>query len=251
MPWWRSAAALFLALYSGAAAEGGHLLVAGISALAALALAGWVALTIVPVLARRTPLRWLTYQIDYKLTREGMVYLGGIFVVALAALNTGNNLLFMVLACLLAGVLISGLLSRLVLSGIDVRLELPEHIFAERAGHGHRRASQYETDDAVVFGVAGERGQTESEKTCRSESRAAHSGPAGLLPAHPAPADRAAKRRADVSAARRLPAGRARVAHEISVWLSSENAPRRIRKSKRWCIPPSSRPRNFTKFFRW
>ena len=59
-----------------------------------------------------------------------MVYLAGIFVVALAAINTGNNLLFVVLGCLLAGVLISGLLSRLVLSGIDVRLELPEHIFA-------------------------------------------------------------------------------------------------------------------------
>ena len=103
------------------------------SALAALALAGWVALTIVPVLARRTPLRWLTYQIDYKLTREGGVYLAGIFVVALAALNTGNNLLFMVLGCLLAGVLVSGLLSRQVLSGIEVRLALPEHIFAERA----------------------------------------------------------------------------------------------------------------------
>ena len=76
------AAALFLALYSGAAAEDGHLVVAAMSALAALALAGWVALTIVPVLARRTPLRWLSYQIDYKLTREGVVYLGGIFVVA-------------------------------------------------------------------------------------------------------------------------------------------------------------------------
>ena len=85
-----------------------------------------------PVLARRTPLRWLTYQIDYKVTREGVVYIAGIFVVALAALNTGNNLLFMVLACLLAGMLISGLLSRLVLGGIDVRLELPEHIFAQR-----------------------------------------------------------------------------------------------------------------------
>jgi uncharacterized protein (DUF58 family) len=137
-PSWRSfavalaalAAALFLALYSGAAAEGGHILLAGISALTALVLAGWVALTIVPVLARRTPLWWLTYQIDYKLTREGMVYLGGVLVVALAALNTGNNLLFMILACLLAGVLISGFLSRLVLSGVDVRLEMPEHIFA-------------------------------------------------------------------------------------------------------------------------
>ena len=139
-PGWRSfifailalAMALFLALYSGAAANGGHLALAGTCALAALALAGWVALTFVPVLARRTPLRWLSYQIDYKVTREGLIYLGGIFVVALAALNTGNNLLFMVLACLLAGVLISGLLSRLVLSGVDVRLELPEHIFAGR-----------------------------------------------------------------------------------------------------------------------
>ena len=126
------AAALFLALYSGAAAEEGHIFIAGVSALAALVLAGWVALTIVPALARRTPLSWLTYQIDYKVTREGLVYIGGILVVALAALNTGNNLLFMVLACLLAGMLISGFLSRVVLGDIDVQLELPEHVFAKR-----------------------------------------------------------------------------------------------------------------------
>ena len=245
------AAALFLALYSGAAAEGGHLVVAGISALAALALAGWVALTIVPVLARRTPLRWLSYQIDYKLTREGMVYLGGIFVVALAALNTGNNLLFMVLACLLAGVLISGLLSRLVLSGIDVRLELPEHIFAERAGHGHRRTSQYETNRCRRFRCRwSARKNRRQRKLPRDKFRATHSGAADLLPAYPAPANRAAKRRADVSAARRLPAGRARAAHEIPVWLSCRRRAASIRKSKRWCIPRSSRPKNFTKFFR-
>ena len=96
-PSWRSfgiamgalAMALFLALYSGAAAEEGHLLIAGMSALSALALAGWVALTVVPALARRTPLSWLSYQIDYKVTREGIVYLVGIGVVTLAALNTG------------------------------------------------------------------------------------------------------------------------------------------------------------------
>ena len=67
---------------------------------------------------------------DYKITREGLVYLGGVAVVTLAALNTGNNLLFMVLACLLSGILISGILSRLVLSGVDLHLELPEHVFA-------------------------------------------------------------------------------------------------------------------------
>jgi hypothetical protein len=139
-PSWRSfgiamgalAMALFLALYSGAAAEEGHLMVAGMSAVSALALAGWVGLTVVPALARRTPLGWLNYQIDYKMTREGVIYVVGIFVVAIAALNTGNNLLFMVLACLLAGLLISGVLSRAVLGGVDVRLELPEHIFAQR-----------------------------------------------------------------------------------------------------------------------
>src|SRR3981189_1788978 len=99
-PSWRSffvalvalAAALFLALYTGAAADGRHLFLGAVSGIAALALAGWVALTIVPVLARRTPLWWLSYQIDYKLTREGMVYLGGGLVVARAALNTGNDM---------------------------------------------------------------------------------------------------------------------------------------------------------------
>ncbi len=137
-PGWRSFAiamaalgiALLLALYSGAAAETGRLWLAGGSALAALALAGWVALTIVPVLARRTPLRWFAYDIDYKLTREGVVYLVAVFVVALAALNTGNNLLFMVLASLLAGIIVSGVLSRIVLTGIELKLELPEHVFA-------------------------------------------------------------------------------------------------------------------------
>jgi uncharacterized protein (DUF58 family) len=126
------AVALLLALYSGAAAETGNLWLAGSTALAALALAGWVGLTIVPGLARRTPLRWFAYQIDYKLTREGMVYLAGVFVVALAALNTGNNLLFVMLAILLAGIIVSGVVSRIVLTGVDLRLELPEHIFAEQ-----------------------------------------------------------------------------------------------------------------------
>jgi uncharacterized protein (DUF58 family) len=137
-PGWRSFAiamvalgvALLLALYSGAAAESGRLWLAGGSALAALALAGWVALTIVPALARRTPLRWLAYHIDYKLTREGIMYIAGVFVVALAALNTGNNLLFLVLACLLAGIIVSGVLSQLVLTGLEMRIELPEHVFA-------------------------------------------------------------------------------------------------------------------------
>ncbi len=52
-------AALILALYSGAAAELGQTALASTSALAALVIAGWVGVTLVPILAKRTPLRWM------------------------------------------------------------------------------------------------------------------------------------------------------------------------------------------------
>jgi uncharacterized protein (DUF58 family) len=124
--------ALLLALYSSVAEEAGRTWVAGFFALSALVLSGWVAFTLVPALARRTPLQWLAYRMDYRVTREGIVYLAGIFVIALAALNTGNNLLFVTLACLLGGILISGITSQVVLSGVELRLDLPEHIFANQ-----------------------------------------------------------------------------------------------------------------------
>ena len=123
-------AALLLALYSGAAAEVGQTARASTAALVALAIAGWVGVTLVPTLAKRTPLRWIGYKIEYRVTFEGWIYLGGIILVALAALNTGNNLLFLILASLIAIVLMSGILSSITLSGIGLRLVLPEHIFA-------------------------------------------------------------------------------------------------------------------------
>jgi uncharacterized protein (DUF58 family) len=126
------AVAMVLALFSAAVAQEGRIALATFSAVGALGLAGWVAVTMVPALAKRTSLRWLAYQIDYKLTREGIVYLGVILIVVLAAVNTGNNLLFLILGCLLAGFLISGVLSRTAISGVEFKLELPEHIFSEQ-----------------------------------------------------------------------------------------------------------------------
>ena len=103
--------ALMLALYSGAAAEVGHIGLSIAAALIALLVATWVAVTLVPILAKRTPLRWISYKMEYRITREGWLYIGGIIVVALAALNTGNNLLFLILASLIAIILMSGILS--------------------------------------------------------------------------------------------------------------------------------------------
>ena len=122
--------ALLLAVYSGAAAELGNIAVAASSALFALAIAGWVAVTMVPTLAKRTPLRWIGYRMEYRISRAGWIYIGATLLVALAALNTGNNLLFLILACLISVILMSGILSSISLAGVELRIELPEHIFA-------------------------------------------------------------------------------------------------------------------------
>lgn len=110
----------------------GLILTGWVFTLAALALTGYVTVKRVPPMVRATPLRWLFYQVDYKPTREGVIYVVAIFVTALAALNTGNNLLFIIVASLLAGILMSGVVSRVVLTGINLKLELPDHVFARQ-----------------------------------------------------------------------------------------------------------------------
>jgi len=128
--------AFVLALYSGASARIGNLALASATAMAALLVAGWVGITLVPVLAKRTPLRWIGYRMEYRLPREGWIFIGGIVLVALAAINTGNNLLFLILACLIASILMSGILSSLTLAGVELNLQLPEHIFAGQTVRG-------------------------------------------------------------------------------------------------------------------
>lgn len=125
--------AFFLALYSALLRETGRLRWSFWSAVISLLLAGVVAVKVVPYLARRTALeRWMI-RIEFEFTREGVVYLGLIGMIAIAALNTGNNLLFIILASLLAGILVSGILSHLVLTGLELDFVLPDHIFAEQA----------------------------------------------------------------------------------------------------------------------
>jgi len=122
----------FLALYSTALSEAGHNDGAMAAASLSLLIVAVVAIKVVPYLAHRTALeRWMT-KVQYEFTREGAVYFLVISVIVVAALNTGNNLLFIILANLLAGILLSGILSAIVLSQIKLDFALPEHVFAER-----------------------------------------------------------------------------------------------------------------------
>ncbi|MFZ0961291.1 MAG: DUF58 domain-containing protein [Terriglobia bacterium] len=122
----------FLALYSTALRESGHPEGAAAAAALSLVIAAIVAIKVVPFLARRTALeRWMM-KVEYEFTREGLVYFIIIMVIAVAGLNTGNNLLIIILANLLAGILLSGILSAIVLSQLELDFALPEHVFAER-----------------------------------------------------------------------------------------------------------------------
>jgi uncharacterized protein (DUF58 family) len=101
-----------------------------ILASAALILAALVGLTTVPHLARRVVVTRLRDAIDYEVTRVGIVYAISTLLIGIAALNTGNNLLYIVVAAMLAAMVVSGVVSALVLRGIELDVRLPDHVFA-------------------------------------------------------------------------------------------------------------------------
>src|SRR3954466_12569418 len=72
-----------------------------------------------------------------QVTRAGLFFTFTILLVGLAAFASANNLLFLLVAALLATLLISGFISRLGLAGLELDLELPEHIPARRKVTGH------------------------------------------------------------------------------------------------------------------
>jgi uncharacterized protein (DUF58 family) len=121
------------ALFSTVSRESGHLWTTLVLASAALLLAVIVGLTTVPYLARRVAGARIRDAFDYDVTRVGIVYVVIVLVVGIAALNTGNNLLYIIVAALLAAILVSGFASAIVLRDLELDVRLPEHVFAGRA----------------------------------------------------------------------------------------------------------------------
>ena len=66
-----------------------------------------------------------------KITRSGRTYLVITVGVGLGALNTGNNLLYLVLGLLLALIVVSGVLSERCLQQLTVRRQLPQGAWAQ------------------------------------------------------------------------------------------------------------------------
>lgn len=68
----------------------------------------------------------------HQVTRLGLLFTLTWVLVALAAFASANNLLFLILALLLATLMISGFISRLSLAGLELNFVVPEHICAGR-----------------------------------------------------------------------------------------------------------------------
>ncbi len=120
------------ALFSTAWGEAGQLWASVILASMALLMAAFVGLVTVPYLARRVALERLRQTFHYEVTKAGVVYVLVTVVIGIAALNTGNNLLYIVVAAMLAAILVSGVVSALVLRRLELEVRLPEHVFAGR-----------------------------------------------------------------------------------------------------------------------
>ena len=121
------------ALFSTVSRDAGNVWGTIILASASLTLATLVGLVTVPYLARRVALERLRETFDYEVTRAGVVYVLVTLVIGIAALNTGNNLLYIIVAAMLAAILVSGVVSAVVLRQLELDVRLPEHVFAGRA----------------------------------------------------------------------------------------------------------------------
>ena len=120
------------ALFSTVSREAGSLWGTLILASVALLLATFVGLTTVPYLARRVVASRVREAMDYDVTRAGMIYILTSVLIGIAALSSGNNLLYVVVAALLSAILVSGVASALVLRSLQLDVHLPEHVFAGR-----------------------------------------------------------------------------------------------------------------------
>jgi len=124
------------ALFSTVSRDAGNVWATVILASTSLVLATLVGLVTVPYLARRVAVERLRESFDYDVTRVGIVYVVVTVVIAIAALNTGNNLLYIVVAAMLAAILVSGFVSAWVLRYLELDIHLPEHVFAGRPVFG-------------------------------------------------------------------------------------------------------------------
>ena len=75
---------------------------------------------------------WFDARVRERVTLIGALYIVALVLTGLAAFASANNLLFLILAAMLATLMVSGLINRLGIAGLELDVRLPEHISARR-----------------------------------------------------------------------------------------------------------------------
>lgn len=127
--------AFIIALLSSIAAEQHKGRIAAIAAAISLLLALLGALYIIPRLVRNVRLEILRFAVRTTVTVEGLLFIVFLMVMAFAAWNTGNNLLYLILSVMLGFLVAANLLARMSLVDVSVQLRFPDHVFAGEPAH--------------------------------------------------------------------------------------------------------------------
>lgn len=122
--------AIGAAFIAAAAGQTGDYEIASLASKVALGLSVGIMIYVVPRLARNVRLEYLQSSIAMNVMSAGWLFCAFILIVAISAISTGNNLLYMILAALLSTMVISGIASRLSIGDVSVSLRFPDHIFA-------------------------------------------------------------------------------------------------------------------------
>ena len=122
--------AFIIALLSSVAAEQQSTHLATVAAAISLLLALIGALYIIPRLARNVRFEVLRFAIRTTFTLEGLLFVVFLIIIAFAAWNNGNNLLYLVLSAMLAFLIAANLIARVSLADVSIQLRFPDHIFA-------------------------------------------------------------------------------------------------------------------------
>ena len=135
--WWRAILGTLLVLAGLAAAlltlfarRLGESQLASSGAIASLVFIVLIVVLVVPPLARAAFAEISDSGLPVEVTTGGVIFVVIMVIVALAAWNTGNNLLFMVFSIMLSTLFVSWVAARAALRDLTVSARFPDHIFA-------------------------------------------------------------------------------------------------------------------------
>lgn len=82
---------------------------------------------------RRFLRKWIRLPRTLRITKTGWKFLGMTLVIGIAAVNTANNLLYLVFGLMLSFIMASSILSELMLRKVALVRTFPKHVFAQQA----------------------------------------------------------------------------------------------------------------------